>query len=749
MLNIEKSDFECVIIGSGFGGTIAAIVMSNLFADDNKNAGTAGSPKEKRVCILERGQWWISHEIPSRKPGDRKPSQNMREYLEDNRIPYDFWAHPDNIEGLFKLASMSRQLVRNGLYDFRMPSNVDDKKKNIVSAITASGIGGGSLVYSNVTIRPHESVFEDWPTEKTGQGLNNYFDLAENFIGVNKITTIAGISNQKLERSLVFQTAAKNAKNNDPNSNIINENDEYDLNLSITDIPDVSTLLSKKGPLHMQKDVKDVQNDLTPDEAKGTLVKFETKYKKQNETNVCQRQGRCNLGCLPGARHTFNKKLFRAIQAQKPLDVKPLCEVYLIEFNEKEDYPYTIHFKETETRSQNLRKAKVPRKTIRSKVLIVSGGSLSTTELLLKSREKGLLLGDRLGHKFTTNADLLTIAKLKNKTIDITRGPINTSHVKFKTDDKKFAFNIEDTAIPSMVAGPFSIIFELLHADALNKKRKLSWQAKLSLLMKYPQFSFLLFTSLSLSSAQNVFTKLWSEDKFRNALLNTFLTSEIFNHQSKRSDKNNPLNRYYSIVNRLITNVEEPFSSPSERLQKFFAFSCMGVDKSNGELTLDKEKWERLEEEDDLLEKLQLKWDPSENQEIFKQIISGVKTIAKEMDKIVDTDIVPVGWDEGEPSNSRLVLLHPIGGCPMGLNQDDGVVNSYGEVFGSHTNSKDGVYPYFLVIDGSIIPSAPGVNPSLTIAAIAIRCMEHLAQKLKSDKVIESDKAIKELLIDA
>ena len=52
------------------------------------------------------------------------------------------------------------------------------------------------------------------------------------------------------------------------------------------------------------------------------------------ETNVCERQGRCALGCIPGARHTNNKKIFDYLKSQtkkKHFDVYPLCEVYDIE----------------------------------------------------------------------------------------------------------------------------------------------------------------------------------------------------------------------------------------------------------------------------------------------------------------------------------------------------------------------------------------------------------------------------------
>lgn len=123
----EPEQFDAVVIGSGFGGTIAATTLTDYFQ----------SKKQGKVCLLERGQWWVSHEITfTQKP-------NMLEYLVDNNMPHDFWAHPDNVEGLFKLLSMSRQVQRKGIYDLRILSSQ-------VSAITASGVGGGSLVYSNI-----------------------------------------------------------------------------------------------------------------------------------------------------------------------------------------------------------------------------------------------------------------------------------------------------------------------------------------------------------------------------------------------------------------------------------------------------------------------------------------------------------------------------------------------------------------------------------------------------------------------
>ncbi len=69
----------------------------------------------------------------------------------------------------------------------------------------------------------------------------------------------------------------------------------------------------------------------------------------------------------------------------------------------------------------------------------------------------------------------------------------------------------------------------------------------------------------------------------------------------------------------------------------------------------------------------------------------------------------------------RVITVHPLGGCPMGANPTEGVVDSHGEVFG---------YPGLFVADGSVMPGPVGANPSLTIAALADRFAERYAEPL-------------------
>jgi cholesterol oxidase len=67
----------------------------------------------------------------------------------------------------------------------------------------------------------------------------------------------------------------------------------------------------------------------------------------------------------------------------------------------------------------------------------------------------------------------------------------------------------------------------------------------------------------------------------------------------------------------------------------------------------------------------------------------------------------------------RAVTVHPLGGVPMGRHRDEGVVDSWGRVFG---------HPGFVVVDGSILPGPVGPNPALTIAAIADRAADRLLE---------------------
>src|SRR5262249_45235067 len=84
-----------------------------------------------------------------------------------------------------------------------------------------------------------------------------------------------------------------------------------------------------------------------------------------------------------------------------------------------------------------------------------------------------------------------------------------------------------------------------------------------------------------------------------------------------------------------------------------------------------------------------------------------------------------------------VAVSHPLGGCVLGATPEEGVVDEHGRVFDNSPRGGQarGVYDGLYVADGSIIPSALGVNPSLTISALALRVARPILSELDAPKV--------------
>ena len=71
---------------------------------------------------------------------------------------------------------------------------------------------------------------------------------------------------------------------------------------------------------------------------------------------------------------------------------------------------------------------------------------------------------------------------------------------------------------------------------------------------------------------------------------------------------------------------------------------------------------------------------------------------------------------------ARNYTAHPLGGCRMGMSAATGVVNHRGQVFDAEAGvAGRAVHPGLYVADASIMPTALGNNPLLTITALAER----------------------------
>ena len=133
-MSSHKHDYDYVVIGSGFGGSVSALRLSE---------------KGYRVLVIEKGKWWNSKDFA-------KTNWNLKRWM---------WLPVLRFWGILKL-TYYRHL-------------------GIVSGV---GVGGGSLVYANTLPVPKKSFFKskswsnlaDWEEE-----LKDFYPLALKMLGAS------------------------------------------------------------------------------------------------------------------------------------------------------------------------------------------------------------------------------------------------------------------------------------------------------------------------------------------------------------------------------------------------------------------------------------------------------------------------------------------------------------------------------------------------------------------------------------
>jgi cholesterol oxidase len=130
-------------------------------------------------------------------------------------------------------------------------------------------------------------------------------------------------------------------------------------------------------------------------------------------------------------------------------------------------------------------------------------------------------------------------------------------------------------------------------------------------------------------------------------------------------------------------------------------FLVMGRDDAKGHLYL----------EDD---RLRISWPGADRQPIFERVNQCLGEATSALRGTYVANPVPI-------------TVHPLGGCCMAEDAGAGVVNHEGQVFSEETGTK--VHETLYVCDGAVIPCPLGVNPLLTISALAERMCARLVAR--------------------
>ena len=164
----------------------------------------------------------------------------------------------------------------------------------------------------------------------------------------------------------------------------------------------------------------------------------------------------------------------------------------------------------------------------------------------------------------------------------------------------------------------------------------------------------------------------------------------------------------------------EPFHrryDPDGAMNHTMLYLVMGMDDARGTIQFEA-PWNVPEG------RIKVSWDQAGQQQIFTRMNDELRRHARALRA---NFIANPTWSV---FNLRhLVTAHPLGGCPMGDDYLQGAVDPFGRVYSGDGSVHEGLY----VTDGSVIPSALGVNPFLTISALTERFAERKIRHLAGE----------------
>ncbi|MFN3869569.1 MAG: GMC family oxidoreductase [Hyphomicrobiaceae bacterium] len=528
-----KARYDVVVVGSGYGGGVAASRLSR-----------AG----KSVCVLERGREVVTGEFPARFP-DLKNEMQVR----GKRVA----TGPDT-----------------ALYDVRLGEDMH--------VLVGCGLGGGSLVNAGVCLRPDARVFADevWPGEIRQDGtLDEGYRRAEFWI--------RPASDPRAREMSKFKA------------------------------------LERAGAAFGDTTI-----------APRVAVSFADTINPAGIAQAaCTRCGDCCAGCNVGAKNTV--ALTYLPDAQRH-GAEMFTHIKVRHVEKMRDGSWRVHAKVLGGATGAAAATDV---VIEAALVVVAAGTLGSTEILLRSRERGLALSDRLGKRFSANGDIIAFGWGAKE-------PVNAVGIGHPA-------KIEGREIGAAVSGQIEI------HDTEDLMRQLTVQ----------------------------------EGVLPSALAPVLPLLFV------------PNGRILGALQALVKGV---YNGPFAHLNTYFAVSH---DSASGEFRLDDDR-------------LALSWPGSKDEPCYARLDAKLTALVENGGgSYVKNPLA------GTIMGHQPATAHPLGGCGMGRERTDGVVNHYGAVFDAakgtaSTAVHDGLY----VIDGSIIPRSLGCNPLLTITALAERAMMHIGR---------------------
>lgn len=639
--------FDAVILGSGFGGTVAAAACAK--------AGL-------KTLILERGTWWVTPE-PTPVPTGGTP---IPVWAGQNGHPVQYWPRPNSSRGLIyfwhcihksrpnDMAPPGLGSQFNGLYRYtrfqHQTGNVD--------VISSSGVGGGSLIYSGVNLKPESHVLQ-----RIGLPLTeDDFRAAGAWMGakrgrMSKVVTHGPVPHRQSTSGTAYQLPRPvnppEHEAGDPSLPAYEDYELLDRSRALLKARAAAVANQAFGADVTVDNWRPLPLSITEYEPDQSVAGTPTGNSDRDNTH-CRRQGRCMLGCLPAARHTLNKTLYRLINPPNPDPgpppvLYPKTEVLFVEKHATRGY--TIHYRDHWVAGGQERQVDADK-------VFFAAGTLGTNEILLRSHANAgasrIELGPTRGQHFSTNGDFFGFALGTTERVNPAIGPINASgfHLAYSPgSNQQIDVCVEDCGIPPM------------------------WSAFLQGASEHFSNSL----SLKLYAAAKGVLLTLGQDPFPlpgvpNPMLNPATTPD--NYATEQA-----MTAHTFVFHGMAAAADEPRGT----------FSLAG-DGS-----------------------LQLVFDRSLKQNtMFRRVEDTFSALAAQMG---GTYISSPMWVHQD----RAIVVHPLGGCPIGSDRTNGVVDEFGRVYDGSGASPTAVHDGLYVVDGAAIPGALGVNPTFTIVAQAIK----------------------------